>query len=776
MNDENPAAGELNRAVPTRGTGLEIIEGTGTRMVPSVRPPLMTLAQNSGPSPMGFLRALKRRLPLALGLAIVLMSVCGTAAWFLIPPPKYVAQAMLHVKSAKPQVIFKTSESDGESGDAYQRYQRSQLVLLKSRFVFNAALQQPGISQLRIMRDQKEPIDWLLENVQAQFAQGSELLQLSLEGNDPQELAKLVNSVARAYIDEVVNKDLRQRGQRQETLKKFSKQYLDMIKLRRETLRKLAKRTGTDDKQTLALKQQYAIELLTAVRKELRDVQSQKRRLEALIKIGQPGDLQETAAPTVSSDEVERLIEQDPEISALRGRHAELENQYRSETANTGRVAKNSAFNPALRTLRSELDLAKKQLEKKRKALRPAVTRHLQTPESDGSINKTGGLKQQMAVIEVLEANLKDEIDHLSKMDQALTDDTLDLQDMQDDIKQLQEASSKIASEVEKLNVELQAPPRITLVEEAAPPTTRDSKKWFMMFGAITLGSFLATLFGVAFLELQTRKVDSADEVVADLGLTVVGSLPMLPTRSRRNGVLAHHEKDRYWYNLLLESIDATRTMLIHAADSGSYRVVMITSALSGEGKTSLASHLATSLARSGKKTLLIDADLRSPSIHRLFDLTPEPGLSELLRGETALEDAVASTAIQELKVITAGKVDHLTLRILSQGGMGSLFTRLKEQFDFVIVDTSPILPVADGLIIAQQADAVLFSILTDVSRKTKIFAAYQRLTTLGAKVLGAVVTGAHDGVYGTNYYPGQLLQETAEKTTEPEPEPETTS
>jgi len=145
--------------------------------------------------------------------------------------------------------------------------------------------------------------------------------------------------------------------------------------------------------------------------------------------------------------------------------------------------------------------------------------------------------------------------------------------------------------------------------------------------------------------------------------------------------------------------------------------------------------------------------------------------VSELLRGETALEDAVASTAIQELKVITAGKVDHLTLRILSQGGMGSLFTRLKEQFDFVIVDTSPILPVADGLIIAQQADAVLFSILTDVSRKTKIFAAYQRLTTLGAKVLGAVVTGAHDGVYGTNYYPGQLLQETAEKTTEPEPE-----
>ena len=97
---------------------------------------------------------------------------------------------------------------------------------------------------------------------------------------------------------------------------------------------------------------------------------------------------------------------------------------------------------------------------------------------------------------------------------------------------------------------------------------------------------------------------------------------------------MAKQEKDHYWYSLLLESIDATRTMLVHAARSGSHRVIMIASALPGEGKTSLASHLATSLARSGQKTLLIDADLRCPSIHRLFDLAPDPGLSELLRGE----------------------------------------------------------------------------------------------------------------------------------------------
>jgi capsular exopolysaccharide synthesis family protein len=216
--------------------------------------------------------------------------------------------------------------------------------------------------------------------------------------------------------------------------------------------------------------------------------------------------------------------------------------------------------------------------------------------------------------------------------------------------------------------------------------------------------------------------------------------------------VRSQKPKERYWQNLLLESIDATRTMLVHAAGIESHRVVMITSAVGGEGKTSLATHLATSLARSGWRTLLIDADLRSPSIHRLFDLPETVGLSELLRSEVDLAHAIGATAMEELKVLTAGRCDRQTLRFLSQGRIGPLFGQLKEQFEFVIVDSSPILPVADASLIAQQADAVLFSILSDVSRKTKVFAALQRLQRLGVRILGAVVTGSYSGLYGNQY------------------------
>jgi capsular exopolysaccharide synthesis family protein len=499
------------------------------------------------------------------------------------------------------------------------------------------------------------------------------------------------------------------------------------------------------------------MEHMASLRRELAEVESQKRKAEAVLRTRRPETLQETAAPLVSSAEVDRLVEQDPGVGGLAARLADMEQRLALESSHSRQVARNSAMDPVVKKLRDEVASLRTALAKKRGGVRRAGIRELQDAETDREKPNGDPHRQQLVILEDIEGRIRAEIEKGSKNDEKLTDDTLDLQDYQDDLAQIQQAAAKIDSEVEMLNVELQARSRIMKIEDAEMPTTRDEKKRFLMIGVITLGSFLGTLLGVAFLELQARKVDSADEVVVDLGLPVVGALPMLPSKARDSGARRRTEKDRHWYNLLLESVDATRTMLVHAARSGNDRVVMIASALPGEGKTSLACHLATSLARTGLKTLLIDADLRSPSIHRLFELTQEPGLSELLRDESGLEDVLASTAVEELSVITAGRCDFRTIRILAQGGLAGLFNRLKERFDFVIVDTSPVLPVSDSLLIAQQCDVVVFSILRDVSRKAKIFAAYQRLSALRVKVLGAVVTGERDDRYGKAYYPSNI-------------------
>src|SRR5207247_1833903 len=140
-------------------------------------------------------------------------------------------------------------------------------------------------------------------------------------------------------------------------------------------------------------------------------------------------------------------------------------------------------------------------------------------------------------------------------------------------------------------------------------------------------------------------------------------------------------------------------------------------------GKTSLASQLAASLARAWRKTLLVDGDLRNPAAHRLFDLPLEPGLSEVLRGEVNVTDAVKPTSLSRLWLMSAGHWDAHAVQALAQDGVGTMFEQLKEQYDFIVVDSCPVLPVADSLLLAQHVDGVIFSILRDVSRMPSVHA-----------------------------------------------------
>ena len=178
----------------------------------------------------------------------------------------------------------------------------------------------------------------------------------------------------------------------------------------------------------------------------------------------------------------------------------------------------------------------------------------------------------------------------------------------------------------------------------------------------------------------------------------------------------------------------------------------MVTSASGGEGKTSLASQLAASLARSWRKVLLVDGDLRHPAAHKLFELHQEPGFSEVLRGDVPVGDAIKPTALSRLWLLPAGNWDAHAVQALAQDGVRGVFEQLKEQYDFIIVDSCPVLPVADALVLAQHVDGVIFSVLRDVSRVPAVHAAQQKLQALDVRTLGAVVIGASGDVSSAAY------------------------
>jgi capsular exopolysaccharide synthesis family protein len=227
--------------------------------------------------------------------------------------------------------------------------------------------------------------------------------------------------------------------------------------------------------------------------------------------------------------------------------------------------------------------------------------------------------------------------------------------------------------------------------------------------------------------------------------MRVVGTVP--PLASTPQGQLvgpggedAHH---------LVESIDAIRTVLLRDASVQATRVVMVTSATGGEGKTTVAGYLAGSLARAGRRTLLLDGDLRRPACHQLFELPLQPGFSEVLLEEIDLDAAVRPTAVDGLWVVPAGQWDRAVVQALAREGVQKVFDQLKEEFDFIIVDSHPVLAATDALLLAQHADAVIFALLRGVSQLPHVYAAGQQLTTLGVRVLGAVINGmAPEDVY----------------------------
>src|SRR5262249_26315547 len=168
--------------------------------------------------------------------------------------------------------------------------------------------------------------------------------------------------------------------------------------------------------------------------------------------------------------------------------------------------------------------------------------------------------------------------------------------------------------------------------------------------------------------------------------------------------------------------------------------------------KTMLATFLASSLTRAGRRTLLVDADLRRPSIHELLGVSGEPGLCEVLRGEAALEDVIQLEDVTGMSVLPAGRCDAQVIQALARQTLAGLFDQLRRHFDFIILDSCPVLPVADSLLIAEHADSVLLSIRFPVSRAPQVHAACERLRAVRARVLGTVVQGMDGEFFGYKY------------------------
>jgi capsular exopolysaccharide synthesis family protein len=287
----------------------------------------------------------------------------------------------------------------------------------------------------------------------------------------------------------------------------------------------------------------------------------------------------------------------------------------------------------------------------------------------------------------------------------------------------------------------------VLIVEKAENPggpiTPRPMRNMLIAF---VLG--LCGGIGLAFfVEYLDQSIKNPEEAEAKLGLSVLGMIPLITTTENPIETLVLKDPR----SPFTENYKAIRTALLLSAADQPPKRLLVTSAQPGEGKTVTAINLATAIALSEYKVLLVDADLRKPRIHKALDLQNVKGLSTYLAGASDM-DIIQSGPVPNLHIISSGPVPPNPSELLSSNRLNFMIRTLSEEYDILIFDTSPLLSVTDGLILSKVLDGTLLVIRAGKTNYDEVKRALKSLSDLNAHVLGLVIN-AFDTKKNEYYY-----------------------
>ena len=268
------------------------------------------------------------------------------------------------------------------------------------------------------------------------------------------------------------------------------------------------------------------------------------------------------------------------------------------------------------------------------------------------------------------------------------------------------------------------------------------------------VAGLLATL-GIAFLlDYLDQSIKSDEELSERVGLVAVGHIAFVPAGQGKGGELVTLDASSH----ASEAYKALRTSLLFSAIDQDLKVIVITSAEQGEGKSRTAANLAVALAHAENKTLLVDADFRRPSQHRIFGRIRNVGLSNLILRDVNPDEAISSVeAVPNLWLLTSGPTPPNPSELLGSGRMKELMAQLSEAFSYVIVDTPPVNAVTDASILAASASGTILVVEQGRTTVPALLHAKQVLARVRAHTIGAVINKvrAHTGAYSydSGYY-----------------------
>ncbi len=233
---------------------------------------------------------------------------------------------------------------------------------------------------------------------------------------------------------------------------------------------------------------------------------------------------------------------------------------------------------------------------------------------------------------------------------------------------------------------------------------------------------------------------------------------PSLPVLSKGRDIISPLVFLKQPRSLAAEAYRAIRTALLLSKAGDAPRTMLVTSAQSGEGKTTSAVNLVASLASSGARVVLVDADIRRPSVHRHFGLRNDgPGLVEILTGQRTFDEIAIKDPINRVTVLPAGSSPPNPAELLGSAEMLSFIEKLAARFDYVVIDSPPVLPVTDSVVLSRLVEGVIFVVGSGVTPRKVVADAVHRLHAVGAHVLGSILNNVNlsggEHYYYNRYY-----------------------
>jgi polysaccharide biosynthesis transport protein len=671
-----------------------------------------------------FLRALKYRW---LAAAVIAAGLVLATLVTLMQTPKYQAAAKLEVVLPSARVIedievttessdmraFQTAREKLLSRALAQRVvfalnltERPDFLFPRRNFslanLFARALQgdhsssRPDLPQDALVRI---AVARVMSNLQVNLVPNTSLLTIIYRDQNPQYAREIANQVAQSFIDQRIDQSSKTSMQAGEFIREQVRQVKEKLQDSEKALVEYAKKAGiTVTGNDLSLIGSNMAEINKALSSAIQE-NLDYERLVKQIDAGQGGSLEQ--------------VMQSEALEKLRGRLAELKGDYRE---------KQYLFKPdfpEMRQLQSQIQEVEKQLNLGIDAITGAI--RLKQQET---IAKVADLRRKLTELEADQSAYQDKNIQYTILKREVDSNRTQYDSL---IGKLNEVA--VGSELKMQNA--------AIVDLAVAPVEPYSPKLPINLAVGLLLSLGLTAALIYILELVNNTFSNPDQVEGELGLPVLGILPLVHA-DQLEQQLANPKSG------LSESYRSLRTSLQFAAPDGAPRTLLVTSAEPSEGKSTTVVKLARDFASLGLKVLIVDADMRKPSIHRKFNEDNAIGLSNILMNSVRREDVSGLVRRQKdsnVFLMSAGTVPPNPADLLSSARMGLIVSSLKKYYDIVIIDAPPVIGLADVPILSQLADGTLLIVSSNgVSRKSASVS-LRRLQSVGANVVGVAMT-----------------------------------